>query len=395
MTFELMNSRGKDLSSLELLKNYFMYWIYRNITTPDEKEDFTALVNKTWKEVFINIAKCSGNEDQCLRIVWTLFVNYTPKNWNGYSGFKSDEIIPIRNFTIKSEKKTRELLSKIVKGLSAVSLHYAQILRPDEGVNSAKEYKWLTKIRRAGNIATYLPLLVVARMKYFNSKITEDEYIELLRTIEKFTYRVFIIEGKRSNASMTNFFRWGWELFHEKYAIKDIIGWILGTINHYSNENDFRDWLQDEPDKWYEYYYRALKYTLYEYELYLLETEGKDIKPKLDWASINYSTIEHILPQTPEKKSKWLEDWTKEDIKLYLHDISNLVLTNDNSHYKNFDFVIKKGRPGEGHCYANSDIRQERKISEYKTWTVDSCKKRRKELVNWIITKWGISDNLE
>ena len=31
MTFELMNSRGKDLSALELLKNYLMHWIYRNV----------------------------------------------------------------------------------------------------------------------------------------------------------------------------------------------------------------------------------------------------------------------------------------------------------------------------------------------------------------------------
>ena len=30
MTFELMNSRGKGLSVLELLKNYLMYWVSRN-----------------------------------------------------------------------------------------------------------------------------------------------------------------------------------------------------------------------------------------------------------------------------------------------------------------------------------------------------------------------------
>ncbi len=34
MTFELMNSRGKELSSMELLKNYLMYWVYRNISEP-------------------------------------------------------------------------------------------------------------------------------------------------------------------------------------------------------------------------------------------------------------------------------------------------------------------------------------------------------------------------
>src|SRR5690606_38704203 len=36
MTFELMNSRGKDLSSMELLKNYLMYWVYRNIQDVSE-----------------------------------------------------------------------------------------------------------------------------------------------------------------------------------------------------------------------------------------------------------------------------------------------------------------------------------------------------------------------
>lgn len=79
MTFELMNSRGKDLSSMELLKNYLMYWVYRNIQDISEKEDFTKTINKTWKEVYVNIAKCNGSESQCLRIAWTLFVNATKK----------------------------------------------------------------------------------------------------------------------------------------------------------------------------------------------------------------------------------------------------------------------------------------------------------------------------
>jgi hypothetical protein len=395
MTFELMNSRGKDLSKLELLKNYLMYWIYRNIKSRNERDDFTSMVNKAWKEVFINIAKCNGDEDQCLRIVWTLFVTYVPKNWAGYKGFKSDEIIPIRNFNIKTKKKTMELILKIVKGLSIVSFHYSQIIKPEENENLQNEYGLLMKIHRGGVVAPYLPLLVAARIKYSKMKITEKEYIGLLNAIEKFTYRVFLIEGKRSNTDTTSFYRWAWELYYDEYSIKKIIKWILETINNRSNENNFRQWLNSEPDNWYGNYHRALKYTLYEYELFLLETEGKGVKPKLSWESITYSTIEHILPQKPDIKSKWRENWTKENIKMYLHDISNLVLTNDNSHYQNFEFDIKKGKAGEGHCYSNSDIRQERKISEYNNWKVESCKKRGKELVNWIIDRWGIDDNLD
>jgi uncharacterized protein with ParB-like and HNH nuclease domain len=39
MTFEFMNSRGKGLTYLELLKNYFLYWIYRNIDVEEEKKE--------------------------------------------------------------------------------------------------------------------------------------------------------------------------------------------------------------------------------------------------------------------------------------------------------------------------------------------------------------------
>jgi hypothetical protein len=232
MTFELMNSRGKDLSSLELLKNYIMYWIYRNINAIDEKEDFTSMVNKTWKDVFINIAKCNGDEDQCLRIIWTILISYVPKNWDSYSGFKSDDVLPIRHFNKKSEEETKKLLEKIVKGLSAISLHYSQIIKPTENTCSEREYKWLAKIRRSGNVATYLPLLAVARMKYCKNKISEDEYIDLLTAIEKFTYRVFLIEGKRSNTAITSFYRWSWELYHNKHTFPTSCNgyWILLII---------------------------------------------------------------------------------------------------------------------------------------------------------------------
>ncbi|MBL0286753.1 MAG: HNH endonuclease [Bacteroidetes bacterium] len=117
---------------------------------------------------------------------------------------------------------------------------------------------------------------------------------------------------------------------------------------------------------------RLLKYSLFEYELWLLKDKNK---PKLNWEDLTDATIEHILPQTPDADSVWLKNWKSEDINKYTHDISNLVLTKDNSRYKNFDFERKKGNQQSEYCYLKSDIRQERKIAEYDEWTVESCKK--------------------
>lgn len=391
MTFELMNSRGKNLSSMELLKNYLMYWVYRNILDNSEKEDFTSKINKTWKEVYVNIAKCNGSESQCLRIAWTLFVNYTPKNWNGYSGFKSDEVIPLRNFNSKSKEDVKEFLLKFVDGLALISKHYSAIIKPNNNSFDENELNLLTKIRNAGNIANYLPLMVASRIKKETNEVTKDDYFDLLKSLEIFSYRVFLWEGKRSNAGLSKFYRWADDVFSSKHSLKSVTDWIYGTINWYSPENGFRKSLTEDFFGWY-HYRRLLKYTLFEYELFLLK--GKN-KPKLNWEDLTDSTIEHILPQNPDSNSNWLIKWTDEERKKYLHDVSNLVLTKDNSRYSNFEFDRKKGIAGSGFSYSNSDIRQERKIAEYDDWTPDTCKKRREELTNWVIKNWGIDKHYQ
>jgi Protein of unknown function DUF262 len=68
MTFELMNSRGKGLSVLELLKNYLMHWVSRNEKDEGQRKTMTALINKNLKDTYANVGSCDGNEDQCLRI---------------------------------------------------------------------------------------------------------------------------------------------------------------------------------------------------------------------------------------------------------------------------------------------------------------------------------------
>jgi len=391
MTFELMNSRGKDLSSMELLKNYLMYWVYRNIPDEAEKESFTKTINKTWKEVYVNIAKCNGSESQCLRIAWTLYVNYTPKNWAGYSGFKSDEVIPLRNFTRKSKESVKSFLLKFIDGLGLISKHYSAIIKPDTSTSDSTEFELLSKIQNAGNIANYLPLMVAVRIQKEKIDISDTEYKDFLKSLETFSYRVFLWEGKRSNAGLSNFYRWADNIFSSTHPLKNIIEWIYGTINWYSNENSFRKSLQEDFFEWYQWR-RLLKYTLFEYELWLLR--GKN-PPKLKWEDLTDSTIEHILPQTPKPDSEWLKKWKEEDIKIYLHDISNLVLTKDNSKYLNFEFDRKKGVAGIGDCYSNSDIRQERKIAEFSDWTPENCKIRRTELTDWIIETWGIEKHFE
>lgn len=387
MTFELMNSRGKDLSVLELLKNYLMHWVYRN-AAEDVKAGITRLINKNWKDAYTNIGQCNGNEDQCLRIAWILYCSHTPKNWIGYDGFKGEDYIPLRNFTKRSKQDTQDFVEKFSDGLAEISRLYASILKPAQSKNvSANELVWLSKIHRSGNTANFLPLLVAAQKQRESGIVSEEDYIKLLESLERYAYRVFLLEGRRSNAGKSSFYRWAYEVFINKRTIAVVTQEVRVLIRHYAPEESFMAEIS-HPANWYGSRNR-LKYTLFEYELKCLKDEGKEMRPKLGWRDLKDSTLEHILPQNPETLSQWRLDWSNEDIEECLHDIGNIVLTKNNSNYYNFEYERKRGEVGISPSYSDSDIRQERRVARHETWNREEFNARRKELVEWIHTRWA------
>ena len=387
MTFELMNSRGKDLSVLELLKNYLMHWVSRNEIEQAERTTLTALINKNWRDTYTNLGECGGDEDQCLRVAWTLYCNHSPGNWFGYIGFKQDEYMPLRNFTKRSKADTKAFISKFADALAEVSSHYAIVTNPTTANTfSAEELRWLTKIHNTGNIANFLALLVVSRKQMEAGHINESDYVSLLKALECFAYRVFLYYGRRSNAGKSNFHKWASEILSQNQTICDVITNVHNLTRYYAPENEFSGG-NAKIGNWYGSR-RLLKYTLYEYELQLLETEGKGAKPKLAWEELSDSTIEHILPQNPDEQSHWRDVWSADEMKECIHDIGNLVLTYNNSNYQNFDFSRKKGKDGESPSYSDSDIRQERRIARYADWTRNELLERRNEITAWVNDRW-------
>jgi hypothetical protein len=312
----------------------------------------------------------------------------TPKNWLGYQGFKEPEHFPLRGF--ERANTSKELIGQKIKDFTALlaiaSDHYAAIVGAAQRSDStAEEIKWLHKLLKGGNLANFLPLLVASRIRQREGAISTSRYIELIKVLETYLYRVFLFEGKRSNAGKSRLYSIAHELFEKPSTIDDVITELNGLINHYSPAEGFIEQL-NKCGTWY-HWRRLLRYTLHEYELSLLEDR---MEPKISWEKIDDSTLEHILPQTPKSDSQWLKDWTPKQINTSLHDIGNICLTLDNSKYGNKDFIAKKGNAGNGYCYANSDIRQEREISTYPAWTPESFHQRRQSIVGWIRDRWAV-----
>lgn len=394
MTFELMNSRGKDLSKLELLKNYLMYWIYRNVGDKETRKELTDTVNNSWKEVYHQIGKSNkADDEQCLRICWTLMCSHQIKQWKGYAGFKDPGYVPIRGFSEKRREEIIKFISAFSTLLAKAAKQYVLVLKPNPNSAIAGEFEWITNILHTGNVANFQPLLVAAKLRLIQGAISPEDYVAILKAVECYAYRVFLWRGSRSNAGKSSFYGWGKMLFDGALLASEVVKRIYGLIRWYDSPAESLEKLQ-KPYAWY-YRLPLLRYTLFEYEKHLLEVKGHG-RPRIAWEdTAAESTHEHIFPQTPKTDSQWLKDWPNQDeIDAWRHDIGNLMLTMDNSSYSNHEFVDKCDRDDGKPCYRGSELAQEREIFDgyhnglYKSWACQQVKDRHVKITEWIKTRW-------
>ena len=135
----------------------------------------------------------------------------------------------------------------------------------------------------------------------------------------------------------------------------------------------------------------ALKYVLYEYEEHLAGKHGVKVSWDVFDTGDPQRTLEHVLPQTADQKC-WRDRFDRVQRRRLTHDIGNLCLTEDNSAYGNKCFVEKKGEPGKGRCYANSNLYQERELLQYADWTEEAILNRRQKITEWFISRWHLDD---
>jgi hypothetical protein len=87
--------------------------------------------------------------------------------------------------------------------------------------------------------------------------------------------------------------------------------------------------------------------------------------------------IEHILPENPNKSSRWCSEWTEEERASWTHRLGNLCLLNEktNKSLKNHNFSDK--RPS----YKGKPFPFTQQISDFDNWTVDEVKRQHEHLL--------------
>lgn len=393
--FEVMNNRGKQLSEMEKVKNYLLY-VSSKIPMAAAKQLATD-INRAWHNILERLmdadASSSAHEDQMLRAHWLMAYSYEAKKWQGNDSVK--EAFSLKKYRDKHPQLLR-LIREYVARLDDFSVAYCDLMKPGRSSAfsrvtdlDARQRLQLaaTKLGRLETLVSFLPLFGAVRVRHPDDPAACLRFLDLC---ERYAFRVFRSAQRRANAGQTTLFKVGHELFHGRASLDASLTQIRGLLLYYAPTSEFMKTLE-EPADWYGRY--SLTYFLYEYEAHLASERGE--APKLEWTSFYRSdkkkTIEHILPQTPDR-DYWRERWRPEQVALYTHDIGNLSLTFDNSSYGNKSFPDKKGSPGAGLSYANSSLFMEKKLAANADWTETELLARRKEIVGWAAKRWHVDE---
>ncbi len=405
-SFETINNRGKDLSTLELFKNR-LHFVAHKICDEEDLENLQNEINDTYTRIYYDLRHF---KDDHLESFLKHFVAY-------YYGEKGDfkkrllemEFNAHQRYTDNTNfddeyERIDDLLfylsysSKVWHFLHTLNEKSIALIVDDnkklEMEITPKMRSLLEKMRRlnALNDNAFLPLLLslftiqLVKKSANKQPYTTQELEGLLEYLERFGFLVYGVAGK--NTAKNEWIELAFQAFRAyRYGEENIAIEKLPTLekSFFNRQGNSGLELLEESihskkntEKWYQWG-KALNYLLYEYELH------HNPETTLNFDS-SIESIEHILPQKPDQGySAEEKSWAKNPH--IVHALGNLLLIskNANSSLSNKPFEEKRKEYLKG-SYS------EKEVAKNASFGVAQIKERSEKLLDFLIVRYRIAE---
>ncbi len=391
-SFETINNRGKDLSTLELLKNR-LHFVVHKICDEEDLENLQNEINDTYTRIYHDLRFF---KDDHLESFLKHFVAY-------YYGENSKFKERLLNTAFDAHKKYDDLYDEYEKindlllylSYSSKVWYFLHTL-DDEELRieiTPKMRGLLDKMRRLNALSenAFLPLLLslltiqLAVRSGSERHYTTQELEGLLEYLERFGFLIYGVAGK--NTAKNEWIGLAFEAFRayrfweDKITIEN-----LPTLekNFFKGEHSGLELLEEyihskkNTEKWYRWG-KALNYLLYEYELH------HNPETTLNFDS-SIESIEHILPQKPDQGYSAKEkSWAKNPH--VVHALGNLLLIskNANSSLSNKPFEEKRKAYLKG-SYS------EKEVAKNASFGITEIQQRSEKLLDFLIARYRIAE---
>ncbi len=406
-SFETINNRGKDLSTLELLKNRLHFVVHKICDDEEDLENLQNEINDTYTRIYHDLRQF---EDDHLEGFLKHFVAY-------YYGEKGDfkkrllemEFNAHKRYTDNTDfdeeyEKIDDLLfylsysSKVWNFLHTLDEKSITLIVDDnkklEIEITPKMRNLLEKMRRlnALNNNAFLPLLLsLLTIQRAGKSANEQPYTtkELegsLEYLERFGFLIYGVAGKNTakNEWIELAFKaiQAYRFWGDKITIENLPALEKNFFNRQGNSG--LELLEESihslknTEKWYQWG-KALNYLLYEYELHHNPETTLNFDGSIE-------SIEHILPKKPDQGYSAKEkNWAKNPN--IVHALGNLLLMakNANSYLSNKPFDEKRKQYLKG-SYS------EKEVAKNASFGVEQIKERSEKLLDFLIAHYRIAE---
>ena len=344
--FEVLNSRGIEVSWLDRLKSILMGAAFE-LRRADQKQ-LAQELHTIWRDIYAQIGLQQGLSTEVLRFAGTLRQTSAPSR--PLSEQASVDLL-------RSLSDDAEQIRKIASWLLAVT-------KACDTVTANPRLNAVTRISQARLLAVAIHL---------RKDIEASERKELLARWEKVSFRIYGMLNKDARTGVGDYVRLAHRTINGKISPKEIhrgiknIGapyTIEAAVKALRNSNCYEGW-GDE-----------LRYFMFRYEEYLAEKEGLNFKNEQwqkIWAESSSKSIEHIWPQSK----------APDNVK---HTLGNLMLLPPNLNSKLRDKPPKEKRK----AYRQTGLLIAGKVASVpRRWSRRTVKERENEILKWATDEWA------
>lgn len=359
--FESMNSKGKALTPIDLIRNYIL------MTLPSSAEQ-SKLYSNYWRPIE-QLFGCS-NEEEFNAFVWYwLWIKVParkPREDEAYYEFK-------RYCEEDSDESTEELLTDLL----SYAKRYANLFL---GKECDKDLKQAFSFVNALGVKPIRPLLLSLYALYERDRLGKDDLLSLCETIESFLFRRAVCG--RFTTGLNNFFAGMYRELEKQTDIPTYVTAMLlihdGNMTAYfPTDEDFSQQLKTR-----DLYNRFSKTR---FCLGRIENWHHPKEP-IPWDKYQ---IEHILPRTIDGSDEWKlalgPDWQKKHEEC-CNVLGNLTFTGYNQEYSNRPFKEKLELKDTG--FLCSPLFLNKSVAKKKDWDDAAISERSALLVEDALRIW-------
>ena len=354
--FEVLNSRGLEVSWFDRLKSLLMAVVFESgAGNEDEK---IKEVQRLWANIYEEVGLRIGMSTESMRFAATLQLDNPPSKVLG----EEDAVNTLLG-------QSREV-SKVID----TSRWILEVTEALNKLNADNRRNAVTQISQAR-------LVAVAVNLRDNDDLRENEKKEILQFWENITFRIYGVYRKDARTAVGEYVRLAWRIWHEKLSTDEIMS-ILSKIGagYPCTEEDLnrelgkKDAYENSPTLSAE----ELRYFFYRYEEHLAKEAGQDLNNdqwNLIWAASVADSIEHIMPQSKGYS--------------YIHWLGNLTMLRLRRNISLKDTPPKQ----KIQEYRDTMLRDAgdvaERISNDGKWNRKKVLEREKELLKWTAQEWG------